>query len=362
MDMDAFFASVEERDKPHLRGRPIVVGADPKGGEGRGVVSTANYKAREYGIRSALPIGRAWRLAQEGHARGMPSVAFIVPKFGRYGAASREVFSIVREKYPKLEQTSVDEGYIDLSKLRSFKKAEREMAALRRTIRTRAKLPASIGVAPNKMLAKLASELSKPDGLFVIAPGKVEALLAPLRVGVLPGIGRKTEELLNRRGIRTIEEARRLSWQECEKLLGSHGFSFYERLWGKDDREVSSVREDAKSIGVDETLDVDIDDVREAFVVIEREAKDVIGRMQKDGFAGFRTITLVVRFSDFSTFTRAVTEKECMSTVRDLEMRALKLVLPFFDRRDNPRKLGVRLLGLRIGKLEKLSMGKNKYG
>lgn len=351
--MDAFFASVEERDKPHLKGRPIVVGADPKGGEGRGVVSTANYKAREYGIRSATPIGRAWRLAEEGRTRGMPSVAFIVPKFGRYGAASREVFALVRERFPKVEQTSVDEAYIDLSSCKSFRKAEEAMRDLRALIKKKAKLPASIGIAPNKMLAKLMSEQAKPDGLKALLPGEVEHTLAPLPVSVLPGIGRKTEEVLNRKGIRTIADARRLSWQECEKLLGSYGFSFYERLWGTDDRSVRIEHEDAKSIGVDETLDVDIADVRDAFPVIEREAREVIERMQEDGFAGFRTITLVVRFSDFSTFTRAVTEKEMMKSMKELEMRALKLALPFFDRRENPRKLGVRLLGLRIGKLEK---------
>ncbi len=353
LDMDAFFASVEERDKPHLRGRPIAVGADPAGGTGRGVVSTANYLAREYGIRSAIPISRAWRFSEEARAKGKPGVAFIVPKSGRYGAASREVFDIVRRTYPSLEQTSVDEGYIDLSSLRSFAKAEAAMKKLRREIRTKTKLPASIGVAPNKMLAKFGSERAKPDGLFVVRLREVEGLLAPLPVSVIPGIGRKTEELLNRRGIKTVEDARKLSWQECERLLGRFGFTFYERLWGRDDREVAEVEVDAKTIGVDETLDVDISDVRDAFVVIEREAKEVISRMHKDGFTAFRNVSIVVRFEDFATYTRAVTADEPLSSVKDLEMRAIKLVLPFFDRRENPRKKKVRLIGVRIGKLEK---------
>lgn len=353
IDMDAFFASVEERDKPYLRGRPIVVGADPKGGDGRGVVSTANYKAREYGIYSATPISRAWKLAEAARKAGKPSVAFIVPTVGRYSAASKQVFAIVRAKFPKLEQTSVDEGYIDLSHLGSFKQAEAAMMTLRAGIKQKAKLPASIGVASNKMLAKLSSEKAKPNGLFVLRLSAVEAFLAPLPVSALPGIGRKTEEALNRRGIRTIADARNFSWQECEKLLGSYGFTFYERVWGRDDREVASLQADAKSVGVDETFDSDITDVRRAMAVVEAQAKEVIRRIQKDGFAGFRTVGVVVRFSDFATYTRAVTEKERLSTVRDLEMRALKLLLPFFDKRENPRKQGVRLIGLRVSTLEK---------
>lgn len=353
VDMDAFFASVEERDKPYLRGRPIVVGADPKGGEGRGVVATANYLARRYGIYSATPISRAWKLAEAAHKDGKPMVAFITPTGGRYGKASREVFDIVRARYLKLEQTSVDEAYIDLSHLRSFKRAEEAMRALRMDIRTKAKLPASVGIAQNKMLAKLSSERAKPDGLVVLRPGDVEKTLAPLPVSALPGIGRKTEELLNRRGIRTISDARRLSWEECEKLLGSHGFSFYERLWGTDDREVRSEHEDAKSVGVDETFDADIHDVRDALPIVEAQAKEVLRRLKKDGFTGFRTAGLVVRFSDFATYTRAVTEKETLTSARELEMRALKLLLPFFDTRENPRKKGVRLIGLRVQKLVK---------
>lgn len=353
IDMDAFFASVEERDKPHLRGRPIVVGADPKGGEGRGVVSTANYAARKYGIHSALPIARAWRLSEEARRGGLPGVAFITPKFGRYGAASREVFSIVAAAYLGIEQTSVDEAYIDLSHLRSFTAASGAMVQLRKKIRRATKLPASIGIAPNKMLAKLASEKAKPDGLTVIRPSEVEAVLAPLPVTVIPGVGRKTAQLFAARGIYTVGDARTLSWQECERLLGRFGFTLYERLWGRDDRAVMREEVLAKTVGVDETFDTDIDDVRDAFAVIERQAKEVIARLRADGFSAFRTAMLVVRFADFATYTRTVTSDEYLVGVKDLEMRAIKLVLPFFDRRENPRKKKVRLLGLRVGKLKK---------
>jgi DNA polymerase IV (archaeal DinB-like DNA polymerase) len=353
LDMDAFFASVEERDKPYLKGRPIVVGADPKGGEGRGVAATANYKARAYGIHSAIPISRAWNLAEAARKEGKPMVAFIVPSGGRYGRASREVFDIVRKRYSKLEQTSVDEGYIDLSHLKSYKRAEAAMRDLRKELRKKTKLPASVGIAQNKMLAKLSSERAKPDGLSVLRPSEVERALAPLPVSALPGIGRKTEELLNRRGIKTVADARKLSWQECERLLGSHGFSFYGRLWGNDDREVATEHEDAKSVGVDETFERDIYDVRDALPIVEAQAKEVHRRLTKEGFMGFRTAGVVVRFSDFSTFTRAVTEKEALRLARDLELRALTLLLPFFDKRENPRGKGVRLIGLRVSKLTK---------
>ena len=204
IDLDAFFASVEEREKPYLRGLPVVVGSDPAGGKGRGVVATANYRAREYGIHSAMPITRAWRLSEWARKKGMPTVAFITPGNRKYGKASREVFRIVCRYVKKIEQTSVDEAYLDMSAPHSYAKARVLARAIQRQIIRETHLTASVGIGPNRMVAKIASGYQKPRGLTVVVPERVMAFLAPLATRDIPGIGPKAEAALARLGIRTV--------------------------------------------------------------------------------------------------------------------------------------------------------------
>lgn len=351
VDMDAFFASVEERDKPYLAGMPIVIGADPQGGLGRGVVSTASYAARTYGVRSALPISKAWQLCEAGRAAGGDSCVFIAPNMARYGRVSDEVFGSVRARVPVVEQTSVDEAYLDLTFTGSFEKAEALAREIQREIKEVHGLTCSIGIGENRMIAKVASEQRKPHGFTVVTPQETDAFLVPMLVRAIPGIGPKAAEKFARRGIRTIAQARELSWEQLEALFGKSGFDIYERLRGVDATPVGEEHE-RKSVGRHHTFDTDTHDMKEVFAVLRQQAERIVRDMHEEGFATFRTVVLTVRFADFTTRTRSLTLSDTRNDVDALENTAIKLALPFFDSRENPHKQAIRLVGLRVEKLK----------
>ena len=352
LDMDAFFASVEEREKPWLRGSPVVVGADPNGGLGRGVVSTANYIARAYGIRSALPISKAWQYSEAARRQGKPGAVFITPRFGKYGAASKEVAGIVSEFVPTIQKTGVDEMYLDLTFTGSYKRAEALAKALKVAISTRAKLPCSIGIGPNKMIAKIASDFKKPNGLSVIPERKVADFMMPLSVRAIPGIGPKMGERLHRMQVKTVAELRAFSKDELIKKFGSWGALLFERARGCADSTFTE-QETAKSIGEHHTFSKDTRDMRYVLGQLSDMASGITATLSSDSFAGFRTVVLTVRFSDFETKQRSVTVKTHLRTARELELKAMKLLLPFFEKKENPRGKEVRMVGLRIEKLQK---------
>lgn len=354
LDMDAFFAAVEERDKAYLSGLPIVVGADPLGGAGRGVVSTANYAARKYGIKSATPISAAWRMSEEAKKRGEPAVAFLTGRFRAYAKESKEIFKIARKYAPVVEETSVDEGYLDLTRCGSYEKATAEARKLKAEIKRARRLTCSIGIGPNKVIAKIASDFKKPDGLTVVPEDKVFDFLSPLPVRAIPGIGAHIEKLLTTKGIRTVADARRLSFYDMERLLGKWGFSLYEELRGVGSARVAVERRDPHSIGEHDTFAKDFGDMRFVAERLDSLAADIIRRMKRQKFMGFRTAVFTVRFADFQTKQRSVTVKRTLSSQRDLEMKALKLLLPFFERKENPERKKIRMIGLRIEKLEKI--------
>ncbi|PIT91253.1 DNA polymerase IV [Candidatus Kaiserbacteria bacterium CG10_big_fil_rev_8_21_14_0_10_49_17] len=351
IDLDAFFASVEERDKPYLRGLPVVVGADPKGGAGRGVVSTANYAARKYGIRSALPIKTAWRLSEEAKARGERACAFIAPSFSRYRPASKAIFDIVAQYTPCFEQSSIDEAYLDLSHLRTYTKAREEMEKMKREIRRKTKLSSSIGIGPSKLVAKIASDVDKPNGLTVVRPKDVEKFLGSMPVRAIPGIGPKAAAVLQKIGVEKVADARMYSWEELEKHFGKWGFVLYERVRGIDEREVLAEPEDAKSIGKHKTFAEDMLNFNAIVAELRRMSASLIRSLSKKGFVGFRTVVLTVRFADFTTRTRSVTSALPMASERELNAKMMKLLLPFFEGKENPQKKKIRLVGLRIEKL-----------
>src|SRR5262245_1815190 len=201
VDMDAFYAAVEERRNPDLRGRPIVVGADPKAGAGRGVVTTASYAARKYGIRSAMPISRAWRLAEAARRRGEPEAVFLRGDHAAYREVSGRIMAIAADGSDAFEEASIDEAYLDVSSLADFARAEAHARALKADIAAREGLTASVGIGPNKLVAKIASDFRKPDGLTIVEPAGVQGFLDPLPVRRLPGIGPKSEAILRARGI-----------------------------------------------------------------------------------------------------------------------------------------------------------------
>lgn len=349
--MDAFFASVEERDKPYLKGMPVIVGADPSGGAGRGVVSTASYAARRYGIYSATPIGKAWRLCEEAHKQGKPACVFITPEFSRYGEAAREVFAIVRRFVPDIEQTSIDEAYLNMSFSKSFKAARGIAEDIKRAIKKGTALSCSIGIAPNKMVAKIASDYQKPDGLTVVAPRKVESFLAPLPVLAIPGVGPKAEGKFRALSAGTIQDARRLSWQEMEAHFGSLGISLYERLRGIDDRPFETLPTLRKSIGKHHTFSADTRDMDAVLAVIREHAAEITATMKRKGFTAFKTVVLTVRFEDFTTATRSLTLDAPAASARPIVLAATKLLFPFFEKSGNPNGQAIRLVGVRVEKL-----------
>ncbi len=367
LDMDAFFAAVEERDNPSLAGLPIVVGADPDGGYGRGVVSTANYKAREYGIYSAMPISRAWRLSEEAKKKGKPAAIFLRGNFQKYAEASAHIMEILRKHSPTVEEASIDEAYFELTwrlgpQVREGSRLPWEKAAetaqkIKKEIFEKEKLTGSIGIGPNKLIAKIASDFKKPDGLTVVKEADAEKFLEPMGVRKIPGIGPKAEEKLAARGVFLMRDIRKLSKDELGKLFGKWGFEMYERVRGRDDSPLITERE-AKSIGEQTTFQKDTSEPDFLMKELDELCKDVFARFKKDGWKSFRTVAITVRFSDFETKTRSHTVKSpassaggSVSNIKDLELEALKLFLPFLDSRENPHRKAVRLLGIRIERL-----------
>jgi DNA polymerase IV (DinB-like DNA polymerase) len=350
LDMDAFFAAIEERDTPAFRGVPLVVGADPLGGKGRGVASTSNYLARAYGIHSATPISMAWRLSEAARHDGKAPVTFVSVDMPKYTRVSEEVMRIVRRFISKVEQASIDEAYGDLSRTESYEEAERICRHLKETITSEVLLTASVGIGPNKLIAKIASGWQKPNGLTVVPEEQVETFLSPLPIRVIPGIGPKTEARLRERGIKVVNDLRRLSVYQLEQLLGKRGVALYDGARGWDDSPLEEYWE-PKSIGEQETFESDTLDSHTLFTQLAKLARGVSDRLSREDFKAFRTVVLTVRFADFETKSRAHTLATPTGDLSVLQREGLKLLMPFLDRRENPRRKLIRLLGLRLEKL-----------
>ena len=298
LDLDAFFASVEQRDKPSLRGKPVIVG----GLGGRGVVSTASYEARVFGVGSAMPMHEARRLC--------PRAAFLSGRFGAYREASRVVMAILAELSPLVEPLSLDEAYVDLATGDldvSDSAALLGVAAEVRARVTRATgLTASVGLGSSKFMAKLASELAKPDGVYLVEPGTEVERIAPLAVRAIPGVGPVTAEKLDRLGIQTVADLRRASANELRREVGQAWATELARLSvADDDRPVSPERE-VKSISVEDTFDADIADMGVLEAKVSRDAAVVAGRLNKAGLFA-RTVTVKIKLGDFTTHTRSRT-------------------------------------------------------
>ena len=299
VDMDAFYAAVEQRDRPELRGLPVVVGADPRGGRGRGVVSTASYEARRFGVGSAMPISQAWRLC--------PQAVYLPVDMEKYAAVSAEVMAILRGFTDRVEPVSIDEAFLDVTgSRRILGNGEAIARALKDKLRAATSLTASVGVAGNKLVAKIASDLRKPDGLVVVAPGTEAAFLAPLPVRRLWGIGPKMEERLMKAGIHSIGQLVSHGEAVLERRFGSHGLDLFRLARGVDTREVHSEAGEAKSIGQEHTYDRDTADRAQHRRTLLRLCDGVARRLRDHGLqAG--TVTLKHRDESFRTVTRATT-------------------------------------------------------
>ena len=335
LDLDAFFASVEQRDKPSLRGRPVIVG----GIGPRGVVATASYEARVHGVRSAMRTAEA-------RAR-CPHAAFLGGRFDAYREASRLVMERLREESEVIEPLSLDEAFVDLAAGAGFDatRVEEIVAGIRADIaEITGGLTASVGVASSKLMAKIASEINKPDGVFIVEPGTEAEVLGPMQATVIPGVGPATAERLRRVGILTVEDLRSPSEDELVRLLGqSSGRSLHRMARADDDRPVLASRE-TKSVSVEDTFEQDISDRLQLEAIIERMARSVSGRLRKNGLSG-RTVTLKMRHHDFETHTRSSTLSNPTDNARLLATTARGL-LAGEDLSNGLRLLGVGVSGL----------------
>ncbi|GAB3859193.1 DNA polymerase IV [Nocardioides maradonensis] len=337
LDLDAFFAAVEQRDKPSLRGKPVVVG----GTGGRGVVSTASYEARVYGVRSAMSTREARALC--------PHAAYLTGRFHAYRAASQVVMGILRSYSPLVEPLSLDEAFVDLAAADLPDLETPTVTAFAQRLRAEVHdatggLTASVGLASSKFLAKIASDLDKPDGLRVIPPGTEQETLRPMQVSVIPGVGPATVERLKRIGVRTVADLERLSEDELVRVLGqAHGRGLYLLARARDDRRVEPERE-TKSVSVEGTYETDVTDRAVMAAIVTRQAGQVADRLDRNGLSG-RTITLKVRLYDFTTLTRSST-LDGPTDDPGVITRVAKRLLTELDPVGGVRLLGVGVSGL----------------
>ena len=341
LDLDAFYASVEQRDKPSLRGKPVVVG----GIGGRGVVATASYEARRFGVRSAMS-------TIEARSR-CPHAAFLSPRFDVYKASSEIVMRRLREISPLVEPLSLDEAFVDLAGVDDVWASETDATTVVEGLATGLRadierltdgLTASVGVATSKLMAKIASELAKPDGLLVVPAGTERELLRPMQVTVVPGVGPATAERLRRIGVHTIAELELIGLTELVSLLGAaHGTSLHRLAQGLDDRPILPDRE-TKSVSVEDTFEIDITDPALLTSISDRMAYRVAERLRAASMSG-RTVTLKVRHHDFSTLTRSQTLAGPTDDRRVIA-RIARSLLAEIDTSDGVRLLGVGVHGL----------------
>ena len=332
VDMDAFFASIEQREHPEWKGKPVIVG----GLSGRGVVSTASYEARRYGVHSAMPMSRARALCPEG--------IFVKPHFELYKKTSDEIHQIMLHYAAAIEPISLDEAFMDIT---GMGKQYPTLGAIGRAIKAeifeKTRLVASAGIAPNKFLAKMASDMDKPDGLTIIPYGREKEILAPLPIRRLWGVGAATERRLTEAGFRTIGDIQRAAPGAVEMAVGSQAVLLRALADGIDDRPVRPVRE-VKSIGDEETYEHDLTDTAEIRRRIAIHSDVVARRLRKKHLAA-RTVSLKVRFSSFLTVMRSLSFEEATNLQEDIEEAALRLLERI------PRTEAVRLTGVTCSNL-----------
>jgi DNA polymerase-4 len=332
VDMDAFYASVEERDNPALVGKPLIVGGTP---EGRGVVAAANYVVRQFGVHSAMPTATALRLC--------PQSIVLRPRMDYYADVSRQIRDVLFQFTPLVEPLSLDEAFLDVTGCVGLFGSAAEIARrLKNEIQRETRLVASVGVAPNKFLAKIASDIQKPDGLVIVDPSRVQEFLDPLPVGRLWGVGKVTGGSFDRLGVRTIGDLRRLDPEALRRQFGQQGDHFWQLSHGIDERSVVPDRE-AKSISHETTFAADISDVEALRAWLLELTEHVARRLRRQKLRG-RTVHIKVRFADFRTLTRSRTLPQATDVTRDVWQAAAEMLgqaLP-------ASQLGVRLLGVGV--------------
>jgi DNA polymerase IV (archaeal DinB-like DNA polymerase) len=346
VDLDAFYVSAEVMEHPELSGLPVVVGANPEGGRGRGVVVACSYEARKYGLRSGMPISQAFRLC--------PQAKYIPPNWGLYERVSEEVMATLRGFADRFEQASIDEAFLDVTSRAKDEESARGVAILvKSAIREKHHLTCSVGVGPNKSSAKIASDRNKPDGLTVVPFNNVPGFLSPLPVGVVPGIGRKTGEFLNEKGINTIGQLQQLDGKRLLSWFGKNGVWLWGVIHGEENVEVRQ-QEMPKSLSVERTFKEDVKDFRE----VRREAADgaaeLIRRVKSAGYS-YKVAGIKIRFQGFETHTREKTLVSHTDSEGPL-METVERLLDEFESRGKP----VRLVGVRVADIQRSATGPSK--
>ncbi len=338
LDMDCFFAQVEERENPRFKGKPLVVGADPKSGKGRGVVSTCNYEARKFGIQSGMAISKAYKSCSQ--------ATYLPVNKELYSRVSENIFRIVEGVSKIYERVSFDEAYIDLSKVvKNYKEAEKIGESLKKLIFRQENLTCSVGIGENKMVAKIASEEDKPDGLTVIKPSQTLKFISKKPIRDIPGIGPKTEnkleKLLGRSNLK-IKDLKALSKKQLIDEFGKKGEDTYFKARGKDRSKVGSENK-TKSLGREVTFDENTTDPEEIIYTFKNISKEVSGLAEIEK-RKIKTVVVVCRFEEFDTYTRQISFDPVQPTEELIYKKGIKLLLRLFLKKARP----VRLLGVRV--------------
>jgi DNA polymerase IV (DinB-like DNA polymerase) len=344
VDMDHFFTAVEEREHLEYKGKPVVVGADPKEGKGRGVVSTCNYEARKFGIRSGMPISKAWKLC--------PEAVYLPVNYELYTKVSNEIMEILRKNADKFEQWGIDEAFLDVtSKVKDFFEAETLARQIKREIYEKEKLTCSIGIGPNKLIAKIASDFQKPDGLTTVKEDETEKFLAPLPVRRLLWVGRKTEQKLRAMGIATIGDLARYDPAVLAETFGVMGMQIYLMAHGIDRSEVEE-RGEIKSISRDVTFEEDTSNFEFILNALDRLSEEVHDDVLRQNLY-FKTVTVKVRYENFETHTHSKTLPLITNRLQDIKKVGRELLHVYLRPDRKIRLIGVRLSSFVSAKKQK---------
>jgi DNA polymerase IV (DinB-like DNA polymerase) len=334
IDMDHFFTAVEEREHPEYKGNPVIVGADPKAGKGRGVVSTCNYEARKFGVRSGMPISKAWKLC--------PQAVYLPVNYEHYTKVSERIMGLLRKYADKFEQWGIDEAFLDVtSKVKDYAEAEALAREIKMEIYERERLTCSVGVGPNKLVAKIASDYKKPDGLTVVREEEAEKFLAPLPVRKLLWVGRKTEQKLKAMGIKTIGDLARYDPTALAEVFGVMGTQMYLMAHGVDKSEVEEKGE-IKSISREITFEEDTSNFELVLKTLDKLSEEVHRDLLNQRLY-FKTVTVKVRYENFETHTHSKTLPLITKSLEELKKTSKELLQTYFkpDRK-------IRLIGVRV--------------
>lgn len=344
VDMDHFFTAVEEREHPEYKGKPVIVGADPKEGKGRGVVSTCNYEARKFSVKSGMPISKAWKLC--------PQAVYLLVNYELYMKISNQIMDILRKYADKFEQWGIDEAFLDVtSKVKDYAEAEVLARQMKREVYEKEKLTCSVGIGPNKLVAKVASDFQKPDGLTIVTEENAEKFLASLPVRKLLWVGRKTEQKLKKIGIETIGDLANHDPSVLTENFGAVGVQMYLMAHGIDKSEVEE-RGEVKSISRDITFEEDTSNFNLVLNTLDRLSEEVCKDVSRQHFY-FKTVTVRVRYENFETHTHSKTLPFITNRVHDLKKTVRELVQNYLKPERKIRLVGVRVSNLISGDKQK---------